>query len=487
MLILVVFGITQIAFVITWHYRAPVSKREVLRVRHLKRNIVSVSDSQRRLKVFGEFKGTSDELSKNLKSGFGGEIKIEYSEPRGVENITFDYAKASFPKKIKFSRVDPKIQEQKPAGYVRVIGRYWEQMTMNLRNLISLTGQAKIGKRKVLEPRVKDSGFGRDGKSLETYFNVKHFNDILASSDYATLVNQNEYNRECPLASTSHVTIHFLYSQKGVDFTKDKLKLNDKEYRDISNKARKSGWTECKALTNFIKESPNSKKFCVDPSKFTTWEKLEKDVIKGAKCLTISTWRGIGGGYRTYFNENAFKIKSRDIQFALRPPLNILREAEKFHNGFLRGRYIAVQVRGERVVIPHNLNRLRSCLRLLAEVVSMLKELSDITHVFIASDMSNFGSGSWVGSLKGEVYNDNTLKELHSFLISSTGGIEYKPNAGDVDRGVVALVEMALIERAQHLITIGMGSFQEWIKAKFLEKHRDEGRPSWSLITMCSK
>ncbi|XP_028399136.1 uncharacterized protein LOC114522600 [Dendronephthya gigantea] len=486
-LILVVFGITQVAFVITWHYRAPISKRDVFRVRHVKKDIGSVINNQRKLKVFNEFKGTPDQLLKNLKSGFGGQIKIEYSVPRDAENITFEYSKASFPRKIQFSKVDPKVRAQKPAGYVRVFGQYWEQMTMNLRNLISLVGQAKIGNRKVLEPKVKDSGFGRDGKSLGLYFDLKHFNDILVASDYATMANQNEYNRECPLASKSHVTIHFLYSQKGIDFTKQKLKLNDKQYKDISAKASKSGWTECKALTNFIKESSNSKQFCVDPSKYTTWDKLEKEVLKGAKCVTISHWRGIGGGYRTYFSENAFKIKARDIQFALKPPVNIAREADRFQNHYLHGRFIAVQVRGERVVIPHNLKRLGSCLRILADVVSMLKELSDITHVFVASDMSNFGSGSWKGSLKGEVYNDNTLKDLNSFLISSTGGIEYKPPASDVDRGVVALVEMALIERAQHLITIGMGSFQEWIKAKFLEKHRDEGRPSWSLITMCSK
>lgn len=487
-LILVVFGITQIAFVVTWHYREPVlAKREAFRTRHIKLNINgdTSTHSHRKLKIFTEFKGTSDQFSNKLKTGFGGQISIEYSVD---EEISFNYAKATFPKKIDFSKLDPKKQAaQKPTGYLRVYSRYWEQMTMNLRALISLAGQAKIGGRKVLEPGVRDSGFGLDGHSLGIYFDLDHFNNILASSDYATLANRNEYNSACSLANASHVTIHFLYPQKGVDFTKGKMNLNNKEYNDISSKASKKGWTECTALTNFIKESSKSKQFCVDPSKFTKWEHLEKDVIKGAKCLTIGTWRGIGSGFRTFFSENEFKIKSRDIQFALKPPLSILKEAKRFQNNVIRGRYIAVQVRGERVVIPHNLNRLRSCLRLLAEVVSMLKELSDITQVLIASDMSNFGSGSWKGSLKGEVYNDNTLKDLHNFLMSSTGGIEYKPAADDVDRGVVALVEMALIARAQHLITIGTGSFQEWIKAKFLEQHRDDDRPSWSLITMCSK
>lgn len=488
-IILVLFGISQIAFVITWHYRSPIAQQNVLKIRHVKRhkNKGPVVDTPRNLKVLTEFKGTSDQLQNTLRTGLGGQISVEYVDTDGGENISFKYAKASFPKIIDFSKVNPKSQTiQKPAGYVRVYARYWEQLTMNLRAFIALVGQAKIGGRAVLEPRVKNSVFDKDGRSLGIYFDLKHLNNILAASSYATLVNENEYNKACSLGNASHVNIHFLYPQKGIDATKEKLKLNDKEYNEISTKASKTGWTECKALSNFIKGSSKSKQYCVDPSKYTKWEKLEKDVIKGAKCLTISLWRGIGGGFRTHFSESEFKIKSRDIQYVLEPPKNILNEVMRFQNSFLTGRYIAVQVRGERVVIPHSLNRLRSCLRLLADMVSVLKTLSDITQVFIASDMSDFGSGSWKGSLKGEVYNENTLKDLHSFLVSSTDGIEYKPTADNVDHGIVALTEMSLIAKAQHLITIGKGSFQEWIKAKFLEHHQNEERHSWSLISMCS-
>ena len=468
---------------ITWHFRAPIARRQMSKIYHIHHSPKTVTKN-----VFAEFKGTSDELADKLRAGFGGQISIQYIDSNGGENIDFKYAKASFPKMIDFSKVNLKKQAaQKPVGYVRVYSRYWEQMTMNVRSAMGLAGQAKIGGRAVLEPRVKDSVFNRVGRSLGIYFDLGHLNKILATGGYSTFANENEYNKACSSTNASHVNIHFLYPQKAIDFTKDKLKLNDKEYKEISTKASKTGWTECKALSNFIKENPKSKQYCVDPSKFTKWEKLEKDVIKGAKCLTIATWRGIGGGFRTYFSENEFKIKSRDIQFALKPSQDILNEVMRFKKRFLSGRYIAVQVRGERVVIPHSLNRLRSCLRLLAEAVGVLKTLSDITEVFIASDMSDFGSGSWKGSLKGEVYNENTLKDLHSFLVSSTGGIEYKPgNVDNIDHGVVALTEMNLIAQAQHLITIGTGSFQEWIKARFLDLHRNEERPLWSLTTMCS-
>ena len=474
---------------ITWHYRAPSTKREALHIRHIKRNIDgdAVAHSHRELNVFTEFKGTSDELLNKLKTGLKGQISVEYFMDHGEENISFNYGKASFPTKIDFSKLVPqKKAEQKSTGYVRVYAKYWEQMTMNMRALIGLAGQVKIGGRKVLEPKVKDSGFGPHGRSLGTYFDLKHFNSILSASDYATLANEDEYNNACPLDDTSHVTIHFLYTQKGAEFTRQKLNLNEKEYNDIQSKAIQMGWTECSALTNFIPESSKSKQFCVDTSKYTKWEKLEKDVVKGAKCLTIAVWRGIGSGYRTSFSEKDFKIKSRDIQFAVKPPWDILKEAKRFQNNVIQGRYIAIQVRGERVVISHNLDRLRSCLRLLAEVVSMLKVLTGINKVILASDMSEMGSGSWKDSLRGEVYNDKTLPDLYNFLMSSTGSIEYKPRTEKVDRGVVALIEMNLIANADHLVAMGSGSFQEWVKAKFLEQHRDDQR-SWSLLTMCTK
>ena len=79
------------------------------------------------------------------------------------------------------------------------------------------------------------------------------------------------------------------------------------------------------------------------------------------------------------------------------------------------------------------------------------------------------------------------LKNLHSSLISSIGGTEYKPTLGYLDRGVVALVEMSLLARATHLVTVGKGSFQEWVKAKFLEQHRNDYQSTWSLVTMCSQ
>jgi hypothetical protein len=474
-----IIGVIVVGLFIIWQYRSSIGSHEY-----------SISTVKINGELFRNFTFMTFEHASKLRNCLGGQIAIEYLDDSGQRgdkssSIALNIVKPIFPKKIEFATNNRSISmaSQKDAGFVRV-SRYWEQMSMSTRALITLAGQAKFGNRKVQAPTVKNSMFGiDDGYSLGTYFNMTHFNHVLIYSDYATLVGEKDYEAECSLADAGHVAIYFLYEYDEKS-TKRKLQLNKKQYDDISKKARKNGWTECPTLGNYIKEKSKTKYFCVNVSKFTEWDRLENKVIKGAKCLTLSNWRGIGSSFRTRFSEKHLKFHAKDIQFALKPSGDILKEANRFRR-VLYGPYIAVHFRGTKVFSAHNFFRIQSCLRVLHELLKVLKAVSGITQVLIASDMSRFGSGAW-GSLLKEPKEHQTLRELHSFLITSTGGIEYKPTADDVDRGVVALVEMTLLTRATHLITVGKGSFQEWVKAKFLEQHREDDQPQWSLITMCS-
>lgn len=436
----------------------------------------------------------SQNLIAKIEKGFGTNfMKIDYIKSQNAKNTdeSFEYGSPNFPKIIDFSKLKPDAGSQKSASrYVYVYARSWEQLTMCMRALISLAGQAKIGGRKLVEPFVKNSRFsGMDSwNSLGLYFNMKDMQRILKASGYAAFVEKKEYDAECSAANnSSRAVIHFLYNAaKTVQYTKTHFGLTNEEYNIISKRAKVNGWTECAFIEKKMKKLSGAKQFCVDPSVVTDWTLLERDVVRGAKCLTIYLWRGIGGGYRTYFSENHAKIKTRDVLFALSPSIDIQKEVQRFKKDFLSGRYIAVQVRGERVVISHNLDHLRQCINLLIKVIEALKKSANVSQVIIATDMSKFGSGSWSGSLKGESYDEHTLPDLHNSLVKNTGAVVYKAT-DNVDNGVVALVEMSLISQAQHLITIGGGSFQEWIVAKFLESHRDDKQRLWSYIQMCSK
>lgn len=138
---------------------------------------------------------TMDHVRK-LERGFFGQIKIECTESfdkrHEVKNgIVLNIIRPLFPKKVKYTSF---ITPQNSTRYVHLL-HFWEQMTMNLRSLVTMAGQAKLGNRKVVKPGVRHSHFfGKGGLPLETFFNVTHLNNLLAQFGYAVLVNKREYD-----------------------------------------------------------------------------------------------------------------------------------------------------------------------------------------------------------------------------------------------------------------------------------------------------
>ncbi len=428
----------------------------------------------------------SDSLGRILNVEFQS-IRAAKDEQESTDILDIVYRQAKHGVNI----LEPKVELSPPLArrYVYVYERYWEQLTMNTRVLMALASQAKIGGRFVVEPKVKDSSFGDTGYPLNTYFNVAQMNTLLSSNGYSTFVTEDEFNTECSKNDQFHAILHFLYEDdKAVPFLKSKFGITTEQYDKISRRAKRVGWTNCQFLKPYF--SPGLKVFCVDPTIITEWSVLERGILRDIKCLGIFVWRGIGFKTRTSFSENHINVSSKEIHFLLEPSLSILNEAEIFTESHLRtgSGYIAVQVRGEKVVIQHNLTRLKKCLRLLVNVIKNTKKSFGISKVFVATDMSDFGSGSWAGSSKTKDLDAHALKIIQSTLMTRIDAVVYKPSADwrTPDRGAVSLVELSIIARAQHLLTIGTGSFQEWAVAKFLKFHKDDDPQLWSLTRLCS-
>ncbi len=121
--------------------------------------------------------------------------------------------------------------------------------------------------------------------------------------------------------------------------------------------------------------------FCVNVSKVTELSVLENEVIKGAKCVTLSNWRGIGSSFRTHFASQTVNDKAR--QFALKPSGHILKEVNRFCRT-LYAPYIGVHQRAEKTFSAHNVFRLLDCVTPF-KLVKLLKAVTDVTRVFIAT------------------------------------------------------------------------------------------------------
>jgi hypothetical protein len=428
-----------------------------------------------------------------LNNSRGKLLNIQHTETTNGDviklNLTLDIIDVSFPKVVRLGPYSSSNSNSTSKKYAYVIGRYWEQMTQSMRGFLSLVLQASSAGRSVVAPMVKDSRFQTAGFPIDYYFDRKYIKDILETRGYPDIVDREEFLKECSPKDPNYTTVHFLYDQvKAGTYTKNLFKLDDATYSNVSLEARKNGWTQCSFIEKLTKQT-GSKMFCVDTTVITDWEVFERDVIKSPKCLSIVLWRGIGDTYRARFKETRSKLYTRDFFLSLKPSQAVMTEVEKFQRKFLDGqKYIGVQIRGERVAILRGVAQLEQCIHLLGYVLKLIKGFYNVDKVYVATDMSKFGSKSWKDSVKRDTITDETLRKLQDLVLSVTNGVTFEQAADNgeaFDRGFVALVEVMLISRAQSLLTIGYSSFHEWTTSKFLEFHRDESPTTWSLVKLC--
>ena len=433
-------------------------------------------------------------IKESLNSSLGKLLKVKDEEWTSSGNIlklnfTFDVRQVRFPKVLRIKPDVSKTSNMTSKKYVFVWGRYWEQLTMNMRAFLALVLQASLAGRSVVASMVRDSRFQMSGSPIGYYFDAGHIHDILRTYGYPSLADQDEFHKACPVNDPNYTTVHFLHDQvKAGTYTKNRFKLDDETYANVTREAKKYGWTRCSFIRKLTKQNPDSKMFCVDTTVITDWKVFERDVIKSAKCLSVVLWRGIGDTYRARFREKGLKLYSRDFFIAIKPSPDVMSEVEKFKQKFLGSKYVGVQIRGEHVAISFGLARLKQCIRLLGVALKLIKDLFHIEKVFVATDMSRYGSASWKDSVKRDVITDETLPMLQALVLTATNGFTFEQTADQaesLDRGFVALVEMTLVSQAQSLLTIGYSSFHEWTSVKFVDFHRNDLPTTWSLVKLC--
>ena len=99
--------------------------------------------------------------------------------------------------------------------------------------------------------------------------------------------------------------------------------------------------------------------------------------------------------------------------------------------------------------------------------------------------MGDYVSGWLVRYRKKNNLKENVFKNIHEYIIAKSQGVVYSPPSHVVDRGVISLVDMNVVARAQYLVTAGGWTFQEWITARLLDIHRYNDKRSRSTITVC--
>lgn len=327
-----------------------------------------------------------DKLQTMIKELKEQNLRVYITQDRKSHNdkIHMVYTPMNFPKIIDVS-FGPRRPYETTKKYAFVYFMFNEQLSKNTRAFLSLCAQAGRSNRYVVKPYVKGARFSQSQDSwldFDTYYNVDHMEELLTVSNYAGLVEKDEYFEQCPINDSGHVSIYFVDdSQTSKNAFMSTFRLKRDYVNKITADASRNGWTECNFIDKAMGRVPG-KQYCVHSTVIKDWTKLEEEIVKEHKCLNIFQWRGIDGvEYRLKFSEDDLKFSSVDLTFALRPGMYVENEVEDFTEEFLSDNYIAIYLRSEIVFRHKNMDYLRKCVDLVLEVLQYL------VHFFICTSV----------------------------------------------------------------------------------------------------
>jgi len=373
--------------------------------------------------------------------------------------------------------------------------RYYEQLSMATKNLLSLASLATHTNSHLVTPFVNNSRFsglrlgasmssyleaskynrsylendynGGKFNSIDKYFDVVHLNRQLTEHGYTSLASFDEFQQQCRTLDT---VIHFLYDDELTTRNIERwYKVPQSRSNAIVKRAKgNKGWTEC----DFVKRSKISQLLgnvnvtryvCVDPEIITTPEQLQQRVLKNSSCTGIILWKG-NGTKRTHF-PLAPRISEPLRPWHLKHDRRLIDIAYRYIRDTIQRPFISVHVRSERHLIWKGIRAAMVCIKKLNKKVDQRKMKFNLKKIFLASDLVDYGSDTLLVNS-----NADDRRVLQTELMNGLQRpFTFNPrDYGLYDRGEIAIVEMHILSLGESLFTLGRGNFQEWISELFL-------------------
>lgn len=388
---------------------------------------------------------------------------------------------------------------------------HYEQLGKATENLVQLCAIANEMGRTVVQPYVRDSRMcgvpggwygelrrkSRLFRPFDVYYDVQHFNQLMTKSNYATLTKLSVFKDVCANEGTTFV--HFIYAGPDAEESLRKwYNITSEQYNKIMSAIQPQGYCECNFIdrglniSNRIGKIKAGRQLCVDPEIIRDIAVLENNVLQNDRCVVVVHWRGIGRN-RTHFRPKV-TIKPWEIVTSLAHSNLIRSEVSRYKEvSFLDNNpYIAVHVRSERQLHWYGADKLKRCLSVLIELVKKLKKRHKIKHVFVATDLSVYGSDTFaLPSAQTDTTLRSKLAAIQQDLLDRLKPLFFTPhgkrNSVLYDKGVVAITEMNLLFGGSHLVTLGSGTFQQWIMDVFVKNHSNDEHQTWTITRVCSR
>lgn len=385
---------------------------------------------------------------------------------------------------------------------------HYEQLTKTTENLLHLSAVAEQIDRVIVEPFVRDSRmcglpYGWSGQlrserrrfyPLSLYFDVKFMNNLLKKSRLAPMVKLETFKRRCRSSVTNTTLLHFMYKDRSQEEMEKWFKISAPVYHTIEENIKNSGWCKCNFIDHGLNVSKRignlraDRQICIDAERVKSIKLFKSEILKDDKCVVIIHWRGFGKD-RSHFKPEV-KVDNRKLLHSLRSSERVRDQAKTIEEA-IGGEYISVHIRSERQIQWYDVERLSRCIKTLVEKIADLKQKYQIKKVFLSSDFSRFGSDTLHSLTAQNNTLTNRIKQLQRFLSKTLKPKKFKPRSDDpmaIDSGVVALTEMNVLIGGSHLMTIGSGTFQQWIVEGFVErKNGSKQQNNWTITRICHR
>ncbi|XP_031574645.1 uncharacterized protein LOC116308380 [Actinia tenebrosa] len=387
---------------------------------------------------------------------------------------------------------------------------HYEQLGKATHNLVQLCAIAKQMKRFVVEPFVRDSRMcgvpgGWSGQQrkrsrlfrpFSTYFDVDVFNNLLSSFGYATMKKLETFKTSCSNEKTT--IVHFIYADVDAEQSLRKwYNLSVDQYIKVKNDVQRRGYCDCPFIdkglniSNRIGDLNVGRELCVDPEKIRNIDEFEDQVLQNDRCAVIVHWRGIGKN-RTNFRPRV-KLKPWSLVTSLKHSNLIRNEVARFKEvSFIDNHpYIAIHIRSERQLQWYGIEKLNKCIAVMIQQVEKLKEMHKIDKIFLSTDLSAYGSDTLIFPSAQDTEFKQKLGTIQTEMLKQLQPLSYAPhtkrNSVLFDKGVVAITEMNLLFDSSHLVTIGSGTFQQWIIDVFIKKYSKDKHQNWTITRVCNR
>ena len=311
---------------------------------------------------------------------------------------------------------------------------------------------------------------------LTDYFNIKHFNTRSRENGYAELITQNRFLNKGPN--------DIIYVQTGSKV--HKTKWSNKNNTEICYKH-----TRHALLRKLVKLG-----YCIVkivPTKGIQLSRQKIHEILGewhSKNVTLvfSKWEG------PWVTTSQCKDFTIINQFS--PSERLLKDANKYRDLYMGSNSsLAIMMRLEHAVILTWRNKsytIDKCLRNLVQISAKLRGKNNATPV-ITADIGEYGSNSWpqtirdkekLALLKTRALNTIEVLLNHRMSFERWERSFIEAAGGVINRGYIAALQRVIASRADCLVLMGGGSFQDLALQDYIHFHKD--RDKWCIRIICA-